>query len=304
VFGCAITLLIVLPNLVWQFRHGFITLHFLEYIHARDLRWGRESAAEFWTFQVWACENAFAIPLTIAGVIAAWRIARYRAISVAFVATILLFAFSKGRGYYTGAIFPVIVAFGAVALTRWLSSLRPLARRAIWTILWAGVLVAGAYAAAMLLPIASTGPLQQFALAHSGDLREERGWDTFVQTVAQIRDTLPPEQRAHVGVVTSNYGEHGALEILRGRYNLPEPIGLTNSEWLRDYPKTPPTTLIVTGLGADDANEEFTNCHLAAHVPYPAGLNNEESKYHPDIFLCGPPRLPWPEFWKKYQRFG
>jgi hypothetical protein len=60
----------------------------------------------------------------------------------------------------------------------------------------------------------------------------------------------------------------------------------------------------VTGLDFDSVNEAFTGCRLAAHIPYPAHLNNEESNYRPDIFLCGPPRLPWPEFWKKYQRFG
>jgi hypothetical protein len=31
---------------------------------------------------------------------------------------------------------------------------------------------------------------------------------------------------------------------------------------------------------------------------------NEESGDHPDIFVCGPPRIPWPEFWKKYRNFG
>ena len=94
------------------------------------------------------------------------------------------------------------------------------------------------------------------------------------------------------------------MEILGRNYGLPAPISLTNSAWLRGYPTPPPTTLIVTGLDLDDANEEFTDCRFAAHIPYPARLNNEESKYHPEIFLCGPPRLPWPEFWKKYQRFG
>jgi hypothetical protein len=33
-------------------------------------------------------------------------------------------------------------------------------------------------------------------------------------------------------------------------------------------------------------------------------VKNEESEEHPDIFVCGPPRLPWPEFWKEYQNFG
>ncbi len=302
--GCALTLLIVLPNLLWQVRHNFISLDFLEHIHARDLRIGRGRAADFWFFQALLCENPFALPLTIAGVITAWRGVRYRALSIAFVLTILSFALTRGRGYYTGAVYPVMVAFGAVAIIPWASSLRPVFRRTIVVVLWTGILAFGVFATCVLVPIASSGPLKSFALARSEDLREEQGWDTFVQTIAQLRDTLPPAQRAGLGIVTANYGEQGAVEILGRSYGLPAPISLTNSAWLRGYPTPQPTTLIITGLDFDDANEEFTNCRAPVRVPYPAGLNNEEGKYHPDIFLCGPPRLPWPEFWNKYQRFG
>ena len=35
-----------------------------------------------------------------------------------------------------------------------------------------------------------------------------------------------------------------------------------------------------------------------------SGVKNEESEDHPDIFVCGPPRVPWPEFWEEYQGFG
>jgi 4-amino-4-deoxy-L-arabinose transferase-like glycosyltransferase len=304
VLGCGLTLLIALPNLLWQVHHNFISLHFLQHIHARDLRIGRGSARDFWLFQALLCANPFALPFTIAGVIAAWRSRRYRALSIAFVLTILAFAATKGRGYYTAAVFPVMTAFGAVAIMRWAFSLRPAFRRAIVTFLWAGILASGVYATCILVPVASGGPLKAFALAHSEDLREQQGWDTFVQTIAQVRDTLTPAQRASLGIVTANYGEQGAVEVLGRSYGLPAPISLTNSAWLRGYPTPPPTTLIVTGLEFDDANEEFTGCRQAAHIPYTPHLNNEESKYRPDIFLCGPPRLPWPEFWKKYQRFG
>ena len=302
--GCGLTLLIVLPNLLWQVKHNLISLHFLEFIHARDLRIGRGSARDFWLSQALLCANPFALPFTITGVIAAWRSVRYRALSIAFVLTIVLFAATKGRGYYAAAVYPPIVAFGAVTVIRWAYSLRPVIRRTVVGVLWAGIIAFGAFATCVVVPLASSGPLKAFALARSEDLREEQGWDTFVETVAQVRDTLTPVQRASFGVVTANYGEQGAVEILGRSLGLPAPISLTNSAWLRGYPTPQPTTLIVTGLGFDDANEEFTGCRLAAHVPYPPKLNNEESKYKPDIFLCGPPRLPWPEFWKKYQRFG
>jgi len=62
--------------------------------------------------------------------------------------------------------------------------------------------------------------------------------------------------------------------------------------------------LIVLGSDADSAGRTFTNCRVAGHVVNPLGLRNEESEDHPDIFVCGPPRLPWPEFWRHFQRFG
>ena len=158
VLGCGLTLLIVLPNLLWQVHHNFISLHFLEHIHARDLRIGRGSARDFWFFQAFLCANPFALPFTIAGAIAAWRSRRYRALSIAFVLTILAFAATKGRGYYTAAVFPVMMAFGAVAIMRWALSLRPAFRRSIVIFLWAGIPASGVYATCVLVPVASSGP--------------------------------------------------------------------------------------------------------------------------------------------------
>jgi hypothetical protein len=125
-----------------------------------------------------------------------------------------------------------------------------------------------------------------------------------VQTVAGIRDSLPAEQRGIVGVLVGNYGEQGAVEMLGPAYHLPLPISLTNSAWLREYPAVPPATLIVVGFSRERADAAFTSCRLAGHNGNSEGVKNEESESHPDIFVCGAPRLPWPEFWKEYQSYG
>jgi hypothetical protein len=156
----------------------------------------------------------------------------------------------------------------------------------------------------ILVPFASSGPLKQFALKNNGDLREEFGWDELVKTVAGIRDSLPAEEREHVGVFVGNYGEGGAVEILGQKYRLPMPISLTNSAWLRGYPAVQPTTLIVVGFSQESAEKTFTSCRLAGHNGNSEGVRNEESEGHPDIFVCGPPRMPWPEFWRTHERYG
>ena len=37
---------------------------------------------------------------------------------------------------------------------------------------------------------------------------------------------------------------------------------------------------------------------------YAEGVKNEESQDHPDIFVCGGPRLAWPDFWVRYRNYG
>jgi hypothetical protein len=141
-------------------------------------------------------------------------------------------------------------------------------------------------------------------LARSNDLREEIGWEELVRTIASIRDSLPPDQQAHLGITVGNYGEQGAIEIFGPALNLPPPISTTNSAWLRGYPSPPPTTIIALGISQKQADAIFTGCRLAGHNGNSEGIENEESKYHPDIFVCGPPREPWPVLWKEHKDFG
>jgi MFS family permease len=300
--GMALGLAICLPNVLWQVKHNFISLHFLEYIHQRDVGEGR--ADGFWRDQFMICTNPFAAPLWIAGLVGYLRDRRYRMLGWMYLIPLVLYAAGKGRGYYLGAAYPMLMAMGAVMGAAWLASISKLPRRAIASIFFAGLAIGGAYIFAVVLPLAPHGPLRNFALQHNGDLREEIGWEDYVQAVAAVRDSLPPDEQAHVGVVVRNYGEQGAIEILGPPYHLPPPISGTNSAWLRGYPDPPPTTLIVTGTTREGADYWFTSCRLAGHNGNAEGIRNEESRDHPDIFVCGPPHLPWPEFWKQYLAFG
>jgi 4-amino-4-deoxy-L-arabinose transferase-like glycosyltransferase len=300
--GAALALLIFLPNLLWQVRHGFISLDFLRHIHARDVAEGRANG--FVLHQFLLCTNLFAAPLWIAGLLCFLRDKRYRPLAWMYLVPLALFWFGKGRGYYLAAAYPMLMAMGAAAGERWVASLPSLRRRVVEAAFFLGVAQYGLFVAAVVLPLASSGPLRDFALRNNDGLREEFGWNELVETVAGIRDSLPPAQRASVGVLVGNYGEAGAIEILGPAYHLPTPISITNSAWLRGYPAPPPSTLIVLGFSRRAAERAFTSCQVAGHVANPYGVSNEESRDHADIFVCAGPRQPWPQFWKAYQNFG
>jgi hypothetical protein len=300
--GVGLALLIFLPNFVWQVRHDFISYHFLQHIHVRDVGEGR--AEGFFPDQFRICVNPFAAPVWLAGAIAFFASRRFRMLGWMYLTPLGLFFLAKGRGYYVAGAYPMLLAMGAATAEGWLARLPRWGRRTIETVFFAGLAVCGAYILAIVVPFAASGPLKDFALKRNGDLREEFGWQELAGRVAAIRDSLTPEQQANVGIVVGNYGEQGSLELLGPAYHLPPPISLTNSAWLRGYPTPQPTTLIVVGVSDDWAPRIFSNCRVAGHSGNSEGIRNEESEGHPDIFVCGPPLLSWPEFWKRYQSFG
>ena len=300
--GIGLAFLIFLPNLIWQVRHDFISLHFLQHIHQRDVGAGR--AEGYWAGQFFLCANRYALPLWIAGLFGFLRSSKYRTLLWMWLCPVAFFWLSRGRHYYSGAAYPMLFAMGAVTIAGWLARLPRFWRSTLWTVYLLALLAWGVRASTVILPWQSHGTLKDFALRNNGDLREEIGWDDMVKTVAALRDSLSPEQQKDLGIVVGNYGEQGAIEILGRPYHLPPPISTTNSAWLRGYPTPPPGTLIVLGNSRESADRVFTSCRLAGHNGNSSGVVNEESKDHPDIFICGPPRLPWPEVWRKYQSFG
>jgi hypothetical protein len=300
--GIALAFVICLPNLLWQAHHEWISWHFLQHIHKRDVGQGRADGFLWGQFRI--STNLASAPLWLGGLICFFRDRRYRMLAWMYVIPLVLFYFGKGRDYYLAAAYPMLMAMGGVAGERWVASLSRTWRWTVEGLLFAGVTAYGLYLGAMIVPLASGGPLREFALKNNGDLREELGWTELVKSVADIRDSLPADQRANVGVLVGNYGEGGAIEMLGPAYGLPQPIVLTNSGWIRGYPTPQPSTLIVVGWSRKDLEEEFNSCRLAGHNGNPYGVKNEESKDHPDLYVCGPPKKPWAQFWDDNQRFG
>jgi len=300
--GVGLALLIFLPNIIWLVRHDFISYKFLQHIHVRDVGEGR--ADGFLLNQFLVCANVFAVPVWLMGLYAFLRNRRYRMVAWMYLVPLLVFWIDKGRFYYVAEAYPMLLAMGSVACERWLTRIPRWPRLTVEAVFFAGVLFAGGYFFAGWVPLASDGPLRDFALKHSEDLREEIGWDELVKNIAAVRDSLPADRQNTVGILVGNYGEQGAIELLGSAYHLPMPMSMTNSAWLRGYPTPPPSTVIIIGSSREWIEKNFTGCRIAGNTGNSLGVKNEESEYHKDIFVCGPPRQPWPVFWKEHERFG
>ena len=81
-------------------------------------------------------------------------------------------------------------------------------------------------------------------------LADRLGWDSLTQTVEQVYAALPPAQRAQACVLTSNYGEAGALSQLAAPGRLPPIISGHNNYYLWGPGTCTGQVLIGVGLSA------------------------------------------------------
>ncbi len=304
--GVAASILIFLPNLIWQMQHHFISLEFLSHLHARDLRQGRYSG--FFNDQLWVCVNLATAPLTILGLwfyLLSPQGQRYRLLGWTFVLSFALFALAGSRSYYTAPLYPMLIAGGSVLFADYLGRLRPAWARVAYCGQWAAILIGGAAFALLVMPVAPIGSgLWKVTSKMHDQFREELGWPDLARSVASVYLSLSAEERGHTGILTGNYGEAGALNLYGPTLGLPHAMSLTNSFWYRGYDPRMPQTVILAGFDLDEAKKLFGSCVVAARNTNPFGVENEESRDHPDILLCRNLQLPWPVYWESHRRFG
>jgi hypothetical protein len=303
-YGVGLSLLIFLPNLIWQAQNHFISLEFLRHIHARDVRMGR--AKNFLPEQLKLTLGA--IFLALAGLyftLFSRYGKRFRMLGWMYLIPLALFMIAKGRAYYLAAAYPMLYAAGSVWAEQTVSRIGMLGRKLYRALVWMVLIADAAVMASVTLPIAAAdSPWATRAMKINEDFREEIGWPELVETIAKVRDSLPAEDRAHLGILAGNYGEAGAVNLYGPQYGLPPAISGVNSFWQHGYGDPPPQTLIVVGRNLDQIQGSFVSCTLAAHTWNRFGVLNEETREHPDIFVCRTLRQPWPEYWKTARHFG
>lgn len=311
--GVALALLIFLPNLVWQVQHHFISIDFTQAIHSRDIRIGR--AENFLISQLYACTNPAALPLWLAGLYSVFFTpgllyrhpggASLRALGWMFLVPLLMFAALRGRFYYIAPAYPMLIAAGSV----WMFG-QPQSSSSRWSLfgqrLQTGALViTGLVMMALMLPLAPVNSSWwKVSLSLNYEPREMIGWRELVKTVADIYAKLPASDRTQTGILAGNFGEAGAIDLYGPAYGLPTVISGTDTYWLRGYSDPPPQVLIVVGMDSNFTGYYFESCTLSGTTSNRFGILNEETRYHPIIFVCRNLRTTWPEFWKQIKSFG
>jgi hypothetical protein len=160
-------------------------------------------------------------------------------------------------------------------------------------------------AAPLLLPLVPEGLLHDTTIVQTNyDAGETVGWPAFEATTQRVVDSLPAAQREHAVILTSNYGEAGALDqVRRAGGNLPPVYSGNNAygEW--GPPPSWATTAVVIGwFGDGDLARWFTACRTAATVDNGVDVDNDEQGAR--IRICSGPPAGWAAIWPRVRHLG
>lgn len=241
---------------------------------------------------------------------AAWLVAgrdrRWaREAGFAAIAALALLTVAKGKPYYGGPVYPLLIAAGATALAALRS---PRAQRVALASAGVVVVAANALVLPLGLPILPPEPMARYAnaigmgtstnygttLALPQDYADMLGWEELVAATAEVWRSLPPEERATAALVGENYGEAGALDYFGARHGLPPVVSTAGSYWFFGPGTRTGRTIVALGLEPPDAAALFERCDVVRRVGTRWAV--EEQQQTP-ITICRGLRQPLAEIW-------
>ncbi len=234
-FAAAIALLLILPNMLWQYNHLFPVVTHMKELQETQLQF--INPADFIISQfmmnfpcvfIWIA-GLFFVMLTNKG-------KPYRFFAWAYLCVIILLIILHGKDYYALGAYPVLFSFGAFHLEK-VTVIRLKFMR------YAMLLFAvsfGLFAMPLVMPIAppeqlvkyyeATGlnktgsfkweDLQQHPLPQ--DFADMMGWKEMTARAAAVYKTLPEEQQKKTLVYCRGYYSAGALNYYGAEMGLPQ----------------------------------------------------------------------------------
>lgn len=225
---------IFLPNLIWQYTHGFPVFFHMRELQQTQLQY--ISPLSFLSDQIimlLPCCFVWIAGLLYVGF--SQKETRFRFVAWAYVIVLTILLVGHGKNYYALGAYPVLLAFGAFNLER------VTVTKKNWRyVMVVPVCILGIIFLPLALPLFGPTKLAHFyqktgaektGLLQWEDLKSHPlpqdfadmlGWEEMAKKVSVAYHSLSPAQQKETLVFCNNYGMAGAVNYYRNKYNLPE----------------------------------------------------------------------------------
>ncbi len=309
--GAMIAAALAAPSVIWQAQHGW---PFVELGQAGAN--GKNlvlSPLGFFGQQVLFVGPASA-PIWLAGL---WRFSvkpalpHYRAFPIAYAVMIALFYGLHGKAYYLAAVYPVLLAGGAVAIEGWLRG--EVARRIVLGAVTVAGLV-GAPIAMPILPPSLYGPYTHALGLSSKAAATERGaqgvlplhlagmfgWREMAAKVSAVYRALPADQRTKAVFFGRDYSEASAVNVYGPAYGGPRAISGHNNYFLWGPGGADGSVIITVGGDPVRFAQLFRHVEVAGRIDAAYALPFETNI---PIYVLRDPRVPLGALWPQLKHY-
>jgi len=312
IWGGLSCFLIILPNLIWQYVNHFPTL---ELYHNSFVYKNIEKPP----LQVILEQVIFVNPATFllwfTGFIALFFAGRkiYRPLLYAYIFLMLVIVIGhSSRPDRISSIYPFFMAMGAVTIETYLKK----AQRAFQFSLAVVMLAGGIIMAPLFIPLLPPDLFKTYASrlgvqfdieAGKKDepipqwLADRIGWPELAFEVSKVYFSLPLKEQQNTVIVSSNYGEAGALELYGPQLGLPAVYGTHNSYHSWGPPPDSVRTYIGVFINADDVKEMFDSITEAAVFQCKDCTKPQQTI---PVYILRGPRFSIKKEWPKFKIYG
>ena len=270
----ALALLMWLPNVVWQLRHGIPFLHHMVLLKESQLV--HVEAADFWKAQLLMCFPALLVWVPgLVAVLLERQFRPYRAVGLVVVLGVGVLAVLHGKDYYALGYYPVLFAFGAVW---WAGRLQRVRWKQLGQLLVLAVpLVFHGASLPLVYPLRSPAAMaalrpryQSLGVYRWEDGQQHRlpqdyadmlGWREMADKTWAAYQSLPDSVRAHALIHCANYGQASAINYHNRHRALP-PANSLNGSFIFWYPMPSQCQAIIV---IDDEPDDDLAPHFATY---------------------------------------
>jgi hypothetical protein len=290
----ALAVVLATPQLVYQATHDWPQLAMagaLSDNNADDVR------VLMWPFLVLILGPPLT-PVWVAGLVALLRRPAWRPVRMlvpAFGTMLLLTFLGGGQVYYPSGLLVVLWAAGCVPAAELM------ARSSSWRpVTIVAVALNGAVSLVLALPVLPLSVLGGTPVPGINQtIQDQVGWPAYVRQVASVVRALPRGERQQAVVVTSNYGEAGAVARYGPAIGVPTAYSGQNGLYDRARPPDDARVVVMVGGQLPDVTHLFASCTILARLDNGVGVAGEEQGQ--PVAVCRGPVAPWAELWPRFR---
>jgi hypothetical protein len=316
--AAAIAFALLSPYVVWEIRHGWPTLEFMN--NALKGKYLARSAISFFAEAI-DHHNPFTLPLWAAGIFAlvSRRLGgRAAAIGWIFpVVALILMSSRTAKSEYLSPAFAAAMAAGGVFWERALAARRPWVRRGVLAAMMIPMGVGGVLSTAFAVAPLPEETFIRFAraLGKKPETTERRdvnelgqfyadmhGWPELAAAVADVYDGLSPDEKrgATIWNRSNGYGPAAAIEFFGRARGLPTPICGHNNYWYWGYGNGDGKAVIVVGGDRERHERYFDRLERVATFECTYCRPDEN---HKPIYVGRGLRVPFATIWERERAF-